>query len=115
MPIKLSIFAKELRDADPELVDSVLKKELPILKHKIMRLDQDDEVTSNFSYNLVLQDKAEQAFRDFGAHRMPEEEFEKMYEEIKKNKENLNLIIEDWNDLHENYQIMKKKRSALSQ
>jgi hypothetical protein len=49
-----------------------------------MRLDHNDEVTSNFSYNLGLQDKAEQALRDFGVCKMPEEEFEKMQAKMKK-------------------------------
>jgi hypothetical protein len=65
------------------LVTSVLKKELPILKKKVMKLDENDEVTSNFSYNLGLQDKAEEAFRDFGFHKMPEDEYEKIRAKLK--------------------------------
>jgi hypothetical protein len=84
-------------------VTSVLNHELPILKNKVMRLDENDEVTSNFSFNLDLQDKAEQDHRDFGVHRMPEEEFEKMQEKMKKDKEDINLIVEDWNNLNEKY------------
>jgi hypothetical protein len=83
VPIKLNTFAKELRHADPDLVTSVLKQELPALKHKIMKLDQNEDVTSNFSYNLGLQDKTELAFRDFGVHKMPEGEFENMQAKMK--------------------------------
>ena len=83
VPIRLLTFARELRHADPDLVTSVLKQELPILKSKVMKLDQNDEVTSNFSFNLGLQDKAEQALRDFGIRKMPEEEFEQMQAKMK--------------------------------
>jgi hypothetical protein len=43
-----------------------------------MKLDQNEEVTSNFSFNLDIQDKAELESRDFGIHKMPVEEFEEM-------------------------------------
>jgi hypothetical protein len=49
-----------------------------------MKLDENDDVTSNFSFNLNIQDKAEQALRDFGIHKMPEEEFEKIQAKMKK-------------------------------
>ena len=79
-----------------------------------MKLEENEDVTSNFSFNLGLQDKAEQAFRDFGVHRMPEEEFEEMQALMKKGKEDNVLLVGGWNDLNQKYQNMKLNRSALS-
>jgi hypothetical protein len=107
VPITLHSFARELRHFDPDLVAIVLKQELPILKGKVKRLDDNDEVTSNFSYNLGLQDKAEQEHRDFGVHRMPEEEFEEMQAGTKKDKEDYNKLEEDCHKLRGKYLAMK--------
>jgi hypothetical protein len=51
VPITLFNLAEELRHVDPDMATSVLKRELPILKHKIMTLENED-VTSNVSFEL---------------------------------------------------------------
>ena len=94
------------------MVTSVLRKELPILKHKIMRLDENVDVKSNFSLKLGEQDMADQAVRDFGVHKMPEEEFEKMQAKTKQDQEDMNLVDEDWSRLNGKYQAMKRSRGG---
>ncbi len=91
-------LAEELRHVNLDMATSVLKRELPILKHKIMTLENED-VTSNVSYELDKLNDEKKKDRKACLIKVESWRYARMEEELTKQDKNEEMLRLEFNKL----------------
>ena len=75
--IQLCKLADELAENDADVVMSVLKKLVPMIKEKVKQLEDDLEITSDYSFHLERHVENEMQLKQNGRIRVVETDWKK--------------------------------------
>ena len=113
VPIKFYDLAQEFKENNPQVVIRVLEQNLPMIRDRIGKLDVQDDLISNFSFELDKLDDEGYQDRKAGLIKVSATTYERMKEELTKQdacEEELRL---EYNQLERMYRKLKKQKTCL--
>lgn len=113
VPIKLYDLAQEFKENNPQVVIRVLEQNLPMIRDRIGKLDVQDDLISNFSFELDKLDDEGYQDRMAGLIKVHATTYERMKEELTKQDASEEQLRLEFNQLERRYRKLRKQKTHI--